>query len=57
MPKSEPIHRTAFDYDKFTRTFFVWCKIPGCRWTDNHVPTMQEAKKSGDRHTANPKRP
>jgi hypothetical protein len=53
--RSEPIHQTAFDYDKLTKTFFVWCKVSGCRWTANRVPTMQDAKAKGDRHTANPK--
>jgi len=53
---SEPVHRTDFDYDKVTKTFFVWCTVAGCRWTANRVRTMQDAKAAGDRHTANPKR-
>lgn len=53
---SEPVHTTGFDYDKVTKTFFVWCNVSGCRWTANHVKTMQDAKTAGDRHTANPKR-
>jgi len=53
---SEPVHRTDFDYDKVTKTFFVWCTVAGCRWTANRVRTMQDAKTKGDGHTANPKR-
>lgn len=57
MPaRSEPAHTTGFDYDKLTKTFFVWCNVPGCRWTANRVKTMQDAKTAGERHTANPKR-
>lgn len=56
MSRDEPVHTTDFDYDKLTRTFFVWCNVVGCRWTANHVKTMQDAKAAGQRHTENPRR-